>query len=353
METLHINSSNGGYNIFIAPGSWKATGSLPGRKLLVCDSRVEKLYGEWARETFEPDDVFVFPAGESSKNIDNVIGVCRRAAELRLDRHSTFIALGGGVTGDLTGFAAAIYLRGVDVVQIPTTLLAMVDSGVGGKTAVDIPEGKNLVGAFHQPRRVIADPHFLRTLPVRELRNGLAEVVKTAMLGDAPLFLELEKLGAAVLTDPLPEKLYERIIFRCCQVKGKIVAADENEHGRRAVLNYGHTFGHALELMSGFELPHGEGVAIGMAVAAKLAVKLGRLQPRTAARQEELLRALGLPVDVPAGTDPEAWMAAMAGDKKARDGRVVLILPEDIGEVREEDGVPAETLAAFLREITA
>ena len=180
METLHINSSNGGYGIFIAPGSWKATGSLPGRKLLVCDSNVERIYGDWAREMLEPDEVFVFPAGESSKNIGNVISVCRQAARMHLDRHSTFVAFGGGVTGDLAGFAAAIYLRGVDVVQIPTTLLAMVDSGIGGKTAVDIPEGKNLVGAFHQPRRVIADPYFLRTLPDRELRNGLAEVVKTA-----------------------------------------------------------------------------------------------------------------------------------------------------------------------------
>ncbi len=353
METLHINSSNGGYGIFIAPGSWKATGSLPGRKLLVCDSNVERIYGDWAREMLEPDEVFVFPAGESSKNIGNVISVCRQAARMHLDRHSTFVAFGGGVTGDLAGFAAAIYLRGVDVVQIPTTLLAMVDSGIGGKTAVDIPEGKNLVGAFHQPRRVIADPYFLRTLPDRELRNGLAEVVKTAFLGDASLFVELEKLGSDLLNRPLAEKLYEKIILRCCRVKGEVVADDEQEHGRRAVLNYGHTFGHALELLSGFELPHGEAVAIGMAVAARLAVKLERLDASVANRQENLLRALGLPVAPPPGTDAESWLAAMAGDKKVRDGRIVLILPEDVGRVCEESGVPTGVLAEFLREITA
>jgi len=352
MEKLHIDCSNGGYDIIIAPESWKTAAALPGKKLLVCDSRVAERYGRWARETFEPEDVFVFPAGESSKNIDNVIAVCRRAAELRLDRRGTFVALGGGVTGDLTGFAAAIYLRGVGVVQIPTTLLAMVDSGVGGKTAVDIPEGKNLVGAFHQPKRVIADPHFLASLPRRELGNGLAETVKTAMLGDAPLFSKLEKLGGELLGEPLPEKIYEKIVLRCCRVKGGIVAEDENEHGRRALLNYGHTFGHALELLSGFSLPHGEGVAIGMTVAAKFAVKLGALDPAVAERQERLLRTLGLPTEVPAGTDPDAWFAAMAGDKKVRDGKIVLILPEKVGSVREEASIPGAEIAGFLRELT-
>lgn len=353
METLHINSSNGGYDILIAPDSWSSSGTLPGRKLLVCDSNVEKLYGKWAQATFAPDGVFVFPAGEGSKHIDTVVGICRRAAEMRLDRHCTFIALGGGVTGDLAGFAAAIYLRGVDVVQIPTSLLAMVDSSVGGKTAADLPEGKNLIGAFHPPRRVVADPGFLRTLPPRELRNGLAEAVKTAVLGDAPLFAELEKLGSALLSAPLPADIYGRIVLRCCRVKGEIVAADETEHGRRAELNYGHTFGHALELLSGFELPHGEGVAIGMTVAAELAVKLGRCSPDLAARQKKLLRTLGLPVEVPRGIAPDAWLAAMAGDKKARDGKVVLVLPESIGVVRVEDRVPKETLAEFLREVVS
>ena len=351
METLHIECSGGGYDIVISPGSWSSAAELPGRKLLVCDSNVAKLLGEKVRGMLGADELFVFPAGEASKRIDNVISLCRRAAELHFDRHSTFVALGGGVTGDLTGFAAAIYLRGIKVMQIPTSLLAMVDSSVGGKTAVDIPEGKNLVGAFHQPCRVVIAPEFLRTLPVAELRNGLAEVVKTAVLGDAPLFDELERAGETLVKAPLPLELYQKIILDCCRVKGGIVAADEHEHGCRAFLNYGHTFGHALELLSGFAMPHGVGVAIGMAVAAKLAVKLGVLDPQVAERQENLLRAVGLPTRVPKGTDPEKWFASMASDKKVRDGKIVLILPEKIGAVREESAIPAATLRGFLREM--
>lgn len=351
MKTLHIDCSDCGYDILISPASWKGVSALPGRKLLVCDSNVAKLHGARLRESVGAEELFVFPAGEASKRIDNVIALCRRAAELHFDRHSTFVALGGGVTGDLTGFAAAIYLRGVKVVQIPTSLLAMVDSSVGGKTAVDIPEGKNLVGAFHQPCLVAIDPEFLRTLPVPELRNGLAEVVKTAMLGDAALFDELEARGPKLLADPLPADVYERIIFDCCRIKGEVVAEDEHEHGRRAFLNYGHTFGHALELLSGFAMPHGAGVAIGMAVAAKLAVKLGILAPPVADRQEKLLRAVGLPTGVPAGTDPEKWFMSMASDKKVRDGRIVLILPEKVGAVREVADVPADVLRGFLREM--
>ena len=353
METLRIDTSEGESCILIAPGARDEAGTLSGRKFLVCDSNVAKLHGKWAEETLKPEGVFVFPAGESSKTIDTVIGICRRAAELRLDRRSSCGALGGGVTGDIAGFAAAIYLRGVDVIQIPTTLLAMVDSSVGGKTAVDIPEGKNLVGAFHQPRRVFSDPRFLATLPPRELRNGLAEAVKTAVLGDGELFLKLERLGGALLETPLPEDAYEEIVLRCCRVKAAVVAEDEKEHGRRAILNYGHTFGHALELLSDFSLPHGEGVAIGMTVAAKLAVKLNFLDPETAERQLALLRALGLPTEPSFAVDPDAWLKAMSGDKKARDGRPVLVLPEAIGKVGAEDGVPPEALAAFLREITA
>ena len=353
METLRINTSEGESRILIAPGARDEARALSGRKLLVCDSNVAKLHGKWAEEALNPEGVFVFPAGEGSKNIDTVIGVCRRAAALHLDRRSVFVALGGGVTGDLAGFAAAIYLRGVEVIQIPTTLLAMVDSSVGGKTAVDIPEGKNLVGAFHQPRRVFSDPRFLATLPRRELGNGLAEAVKTAMLGDEELFLMLEKLGGALLKAPLPEAAYEETVLRCCRVKAAVVAEDEKEHGCRAILNYGHTFGHALELLSDFSLPHGEAVAIGMTVAARLAVKLDILPPETLERQTALLRVLGLPTEPPFAVDPGAWLEAMSGDKKARDGRVVLILPEAIGKVREGPDLPPGELAAFLKEITA
>jgi 3-dehydroquinate synthase len=353
MEKLHINCIGGDYDILIAPENFEAALQLPGQKLLVCDSNVAALHREKAERFLGVADTVVFPAGESAKNFDTLAAICRRAAALKLDRHCTFVALGGGVTGDLTGFAAAIYLRGVNVMQIPTTLLAMVDSSVGGKTAVDIPEGKNLVGAFHQPCRVVIDPGLLETLPVRELENGLAEVVKTAVLGDAPLFEKLEANAGRLLEKPLPRALYKEIILRCCRVKSAIVAADAHEHGQRAFLNYGHTFGHGLELLSGFRIAHGEGVAIGMTVAAELAVRLGLFAPEAAARQRELVRALGLPTGVPKGTAPGAWFDAMRGDKKARGGRIVLILPEAIGKVREVADLPEDTLKKFLREITA
>lgn len=349
MEKLHIDCEGGNYDILISPDSWSEAAKLPGKALLVCDSNVAELYRERAERRFAPIDTFVFPAGEEHKTIDTVMALCRRAAALKLDRKCTFLALGGGVTGDLTGFAAAIYLRGVKVLQIPTTLLAMVDSSVGGKTAVDIPEGKNLVGAFHQPCRVVIDPEMLASLPERELRNGLAEAVKTAMLGDAELFELIEKHAGELLEKPLPAALYGEIIRRCCQVKAAIVAADAHEHGCRAFLNYGHTFGHALELLSGFRIAHGEGVSLGMVVAAKLAVKLGICSAETEERQLALLRALGLPSS-PAPVAPEAWFAAMRGDKKAHDGKIVFILPERIGKVRPVDTLTEAEVVDFLRE---
>ena len=350
MEKLHIDCEGGDYDILISPDSWSKAAEFPGKKLLVCDSNVAGLYRERMEKLFSPVATFVFPAGEEHKTIDTVMAICRRAAELKLDRRCAFVALGGGVTGDLTGFAAAIYLRGVNVMQIPTTLLAMVDSSVGGKTAVDIPEGKNLVGAFHQPCRVVIDPEMLSTLPERELKNGLAEAVKTAVLGDTELFELLEEHAGELLEKPLPAALYGEIIRRSCQVKAAIVADDAHEHGCRAFLNYGHTFGHALELLSGFRLAHGEGVAIGMTVAAKLAVKLGICSAETERRQLALLRAVGLPT-VPATVDPETWFVSMRGDKKARDGRVVFILPERIGKVRSVDDLTEAEVVDFLREI--
>ena len=351
MEKLHIDCEGGDYDILISPGSWAEAAAAPGKKLLVCDSDVEKLYRDRAEKLLAPAGTFVFPSGEEHKTIDTVVAIARRAAQLKLDRKCVFVALGGGVTGDLTGFAAAVYLRGVKVLQLPTTLLAMVDSSVGGKTAADLPEGKNLIGAFHQPCGVFVDPEVLETLPERELRNGLAEAVKTAVLGDAELFDLLEKHAAELFEKPLPAALYGEIIRRCCRVKAAIVAADAHEQGCRAFLNYGHTFGHALELLSGFRIAHGEGVALGMTAAAKLAAKLGICSIETEKRQFELLRALGLPTDIPA-VDPASWLDAMRGDKKARDGRIVFVLPENIGKVRICGDIPAETAAEFLRGLT-
>ena len=348
MEKLHIDCEGGDYDIIISSGAWAEAAAVPGRKLLVCDSNVEKLFRERAEKLLAPVATFVFPAGEEHKTIDTVMALCRRAAQLKLDRKCVFVALGGGVTGDLVGFAAAIYLRGVRVIQLPTTLLATVDSSVGGKTAVDLPEGKNLVGAFHQPCGVFIDPDALATLPEKELRNGLAEAVKTAVLGDAELFELLEKHADELFSDPFPTALYGEIIRRCGKVKAAIVAADAHEHGCRAFLNYGHTFGHALELLSNFKIAHGEGVSLGMLVAAKLAVRLGICSAETERRQLALLRALGEPTEIPR-VPVEAWLDAMHGDKKARDGRIVFILPEKIGSVRPVGDLPDAEVLDFLR----
>ena len=312
------------------------------------DSCVSRLYGAVARELFPDAEYFEFPAGEAAKNPATAIELCRFAAQKGFDRHASFVAFGGGVTGDLTGFAAAIYMRGVKVFQIPTTLLAMVDSSIGGKTGVDIPEGKNLIGAFHQPRQVFIDPEFLRTLPPAELRSGLAEVVKSAMILDAELFARLEEVGTGLVDDPDYVKVYPEIILRVCALKAKIVIEDERESGIRALLNYGHTFGHAVETLGNFSLRHGLAVSIGMSVAARLAVSLGRLQPEEAARQQRLLEALGMPTKWPKEFAPADALQVMKRDKKNRDGAITVILPVRIGRAEIVTGVPeAELLAAI------
>jgi len=233
------------------------------------------------------------------------------------------VALGGGVVGDLTGFASAIYMRGIGFIQIPTTLLAMVDSSVGGKTGADLPSGKNLIGAFHQPEQVIIDTDVLKTLPTGEAINGLAEVIKYGVIMDAELFTQLEAVKA---------KINREIISRCCGLKAKIVAEDEKESGIRAILNYGHTFGHAIELLSRFEISHGSAIAIGMAMAGALSTIAGIWKPTDQERQEHLLQMAGLPVRV-SGFEPKAIFKAMQSDKKKLGNQLTLVIPVAIGKV--------------------
>jgi len=257
--------------------------------------------------------------------------LCRAAAAAGLERGSLIVALGGGVTGDLAGFAAAIYMRGIACIQLPTSLLAMVDASVGGKTGADLPEGKNLVGAFWQPARVLVDPACLTTLPLRELRNGLAEMVKYGMILDARLFALLEANLDRLLRPDL--EFYAEAIARCCSLKAAVVAADERESGTRAILNYGHTFGHAIEAAQNYRgLAHGEAVAVGMVMAANLAEAGGELSAEVARRQRELLAAIGLPTSV-AGIDPETILTAMSRDKKVAHGELRLVVPRAIGQV--------------------
>lgn len=290
-------------------------------------------------------DALILPPGESEKTLARFAEVMQRLAALKASRDATLIALGGGVIGDLTGFAAACWMRGVRFVQLPTTLLAMVDSSVGGKTAVDLPEGKNLVGAFHQPAGVLIDTTTLATLPDRELRAGLAEVVKYGAIVDAAFFAWLEDHAEALLARD-PAALAEAI-QRSCAHKAAIVARDETEQGDRALLNFGHTFGHALETEVGYEgLLHGEAVAIGMLRAAALSAQLGRAPLADAARLDALLRRFGLPTEVPAGLDPERLLGHMRLDKKNLGGRLRLILWRALGQAEIVAGVDEDDVLA-------
>ena len=270
------------------------------------------------------------PPGEESKSLDQASNLCRELVRAGLDRSSAIFSLGGGVIGDLAGFVAATLFRGIAFVNLPTTLLAQVDSSVGGKTGVNLPEGKNLVGTFHQPRLVVADVLTLRTLPVREFRSGLAEVVKHAMIADQELFRILEEDADRILErDPLT---LQAIIARNCAIKARVVEADEREAGMRAVLNFGHTVGHAVEAAAGYgAVTHGEAVAYGMLVATALSVRRGLCPPADASRLERLLRRFDL---VPtACVSPELVEKYIVRDKKMRDGVLQFVLTPGVGSV--------------------
>jgi 3-dehydroquinate synthase len=332
-----------GAGLLVAAESWRD--SLRGRHvLIVSDAHVAPLYAERLRDALAHasnatmhDEILVLPAGEAHKNLDAVAGVLDALARLGATRDACVLALGGGVVGDIAGFAAACWMRGIDFVQFPTTLLAMVDSSVGGKTGVDHPAGKNLIGAFHQPRAVIADLDTLATLPDRELRAGLAEVVKTACIGDADFFAWLEAHADALLARDADALTHA--IVTCCRFKAGVVMRDERENGERALLNFGHTFGHALEAESGYgTLLHGEAVAIGMTLAARLSTRLGMAGAGDGERLQALLQRIDLPTTPPPDIEPSALLARMRLDKKNRAGTLRLILWRGIGraEIRED-----------------
>jgi shikimate kinase/3-dehydroquinate synthase len=279
----------------------------------------------------------VMPAGEAHKTLSTVETLYSQFLAAGLDRGSLIVALGGGVVGDVAGFAAATYMRGMPLVQVPTTLLSMVDSSVGGKTGVDLPAGKNLVGAFKQPALVVIDPTLLASLPAADFRAGLGEVIKAAVIGD-PLLFERMETGQLDLA---------WLIRQAVAVKAAVVEEDPFEQGRRAVLNLGHTFGHAFEVLSDYRLRHGEAIAMGTVVAARLAVELGRCPADVARRIVALLDHLGLPTAAP-GYDPEAVWTAMTADKKKQGSRLRFVLPLDIGRVEVFDDVPREAVLAAL-----
>jgi 3-dehydroquinate synthase len=293
--------------------------------------------------------VVELPAGEAAKTVEVASLGWDALLAAGLDRGSTVVALGGGAVGDLAGFVAATYMRGVNFVQLPTTLLAQVDAAIGGKTAIDHPRAKNLVGAFHQPRLVLVDPAALTTLPEREFRSGLAEVVKHGIVLDADYFADLEKSRVALLARDI--ETLTRVVAGSCRLKASVVERDEQEAELRAVLNYGHTIGHAVEAVTGYaRWTHGEAVSLGIAAEARLAERLGVGSRETAVRQIELLRAVGLPVR-DSGAAPSAVLEAIGRDKKSREGRVPFVLAPEIGRFTVVFDVPREAVLETLQEL--
>ena len=330
---VHVDLGDRSYPICIGAGGLDSLGGrcaaagLKGRCLIVTDENVAPLFSECALKSLTAAGfdakLIILPAGEATKCEAQLFNLYNAAAGKKLDRNSFMVALGGGVIGDLTGYAAASWLRGIRFVQVPTTLLAMVDSSVGGKTGINIPAGKNLVGAFHQPELVLIDLDTLKTLPPRELAAGVAEVVKYGIIHDAKLFDELEENSAGTAGG--------KVIARCCEIKADIVRQDEHESGLRGILNFGHTLAHAVENVAGYgTFLHGEAVAIGMVYAARLSAKLNKISDADAARIEKLLAAFQLPVRAPA-FDWNEIRAAMTLDKKSAGGALKFVLIDRIG----------------------
>ena len=348
MRTVHVNASTE-YDVLIGEGLLDGSGAMaarvvgPRKCLIVTDSTVEGLYADGVQRSFTHAGFeasrCAFPAGEASKNLDTLTDILMAMGGAKLSRSDLVVALGGGVVGDIAGFAAAIYTRGMRFMQIPTTLLAAVDSSVGGKTAIDMPFGKNMVGAFHQPSLVLTDTGVLRALPPEQLANGAAEAIKCGVLNDPGLFALLEGGSWAERVD--------EVVERCVAYKRDVVARDEFDTGERAFLNLGHTFGHAIERLSRFETPHGQAVGIGLLMAAAVADRPPELIRRLAA----CLRANGLPTHCPYPAD--ALAEAALSDKKRAGGSITLVLPEEIGRCRLQRLPVCELRACFEKALAS
>jgi len=342
MPSIHVELGKNSYPIIVDQGILYQLGELlrpkakSAKVIVIADAFVSQCYGTVVSDSLSSAGfdlrIVEVPAGEEHKSLEWFGKLHDRLIDHRMDRDSTLIALGGGVIGDLGGFVAATYMRGIAYVQVPTTLLAQVDASVGGKTAINHPKGKNLIGAFHQPKLVLIDVETLRTLPPADVRSGLAEIIKTGVIMDISLFNQIEGDIDAILD--MDASVLSDIIAQSCADKAHVVASDEKESGMRATLNYGHTFGHALESLTDYgTYRHGEAVAIGMNCAARLAVNLGLLEVVDWERQYNLLESAELPVDFPSGIQPEELIEAMYLDKKATSGKLRLILPTQVGKV--------------------
>ncbi|MCA1442336.1 3-dehydroquinate synthase [Ensifer sp. IC4062] len=361
---VRVDLGDRSYDILIGPGLIAAAGKeiasrLKGRKMaVITDENVAPRYLQPLMASLKENGIeavsLVLPAGEKTKSFDHLIPVCETVLGARIERNDAVIALGGGVIGDLTGFAAGIVRRGSRFIQVPTSLLAQVDSSVGGKTGINSPHGKNLIGVFHQPDLVLADTDVLDTLSPREFRAGYAEVAKYGLIDKPEFFDWLERNWHAVFAGG-PARI--EAIAVSCQAKADVVAADERENGLRALLNLGHTFGHALEAATEYDsarLVHGEGVAIGMVLAHEFSARMNLASPDDARRVETHLKAVGLPTkmaDIPGSLPPaERLMDAIAQDKKVKGGKLTFILTRGIGQSFVADDVPASEVLSFLKE---
>ena len=359
MKKIRVTAAGGNYEVLCGPGALR---ELPrtaariagkGATFILSSPRVWRNCGSRVRKAlgYHPAKIILMNDGETAKNLLTVERACRDLVRGGADRRSLVVAVGGGVVGDVVGFVAASYARGISLLHIPTTVVAQVDSAIGGKTGVNLPEGKNLVGAFYPPKAVLADPELLGTLPLRELRSGIYEIVKYGVIGDGKLFRFLEgNMAALVARD---SQALDFVIERSIRQKARVVSEDEHESGLREILNFGHTFAHALESVTRYrKYLHGEAVGWGMIAASKLAVAMEMFSARDAERVVRLTRLVG-PLPVWPAAPPSRLMAAMQADKKTRAGRLRFVLPERIGTVRCGVEVPQEILLRVLRECAA
>jgi 3-dehydroquinate synthase len=360
MPAIRVHSSQGSYEVVCARDALAKSAPMIARlgdvtgTFILSSPHVWEHWGSAVTRALRPakkNRIILFEDAETEKNLPNVEAICRALIRAGADRHSVIVAVGGGVVGDVAGFVAAMYLRGVRLIQIPTTLVAQVDSSLGGKTGVNLPEGKNLVGSFHPPKLVIADPELLTTLPHREYRSGLFEVVKYGVIADEKLFEFLEKHMPPILRRD-PDAL-AWIIPRCIAIKARVVSDDEHEGGLRQILNFGHTLGHALEAVTGYKrFAHGEAIGWGMMAATLMGLATGRVSESDAGRIIRLVASVG-PLPTLRGIRASQLRPIVAGDKKAHGGRVRWVLPRRIGKTEWGIEAPWNIVAQVFAELPA
>lgn len=360
MENVSVNLRDNNYTICIGQGILNEVGNIlskekkDGKCAIITNPTINKLYGNQIKKSLNSivlqSVVLEVPDSETSKSLKEAEKLYVKLLDSHFDRNSMIIALGGGVVGDLAGFVAATYMRGVSFIQVPTTLLAQVDSAIGGKVAVDLLQGKNLIGAFYQPKLVLTDIDTLKTLPETELKSGLAEVIKYGIISDPDLFKLLEK-NVEEIKQKNPNLLTE-IVVKCSKIKAKVVERDEKEHGKRTILNLGHTLGHALETLTKYNrYGHGEAVAIGIVFASRISTKLGTLSNVEFRKILSLIQSMGLPTKIEGDFKADKIVETMYLDKKVRDEKIRMILPKRIGEVAITDEIPMNLLKKELEKM--